>query len=296
MLRAMREATRTARTVLATTGATLAGLLSAAGPAAGATSTATSTNWAGYVARASSAAGARRFTSVSGSWVEPSATCKAGREAYSAVWVGLGGYKANATTLEQIGTDADCTRAGTARYSSWVELLPAAPTTLKIATHPGDRMTASVTIIGRHATLRLRNLTTGESYSATKALARVDVSSAEWIVEAPSICESSKCGTLPLADFSSVSFNAATATAAGRTSGIAAGGWPLTRIDLRQGLSETASPARFGRGEASASLLSATPSAASATGAFSVLFSEQAGAEAPSAPTLPGFGGSPPGA
>jgi Peptidase A4 family len=295
MLPAMREpAGRTARTVLAVTGVTLTGLLGAASAAAGATTSATSTNWAGYVARPAASAGSRGFTSVSGSWVEPAATCKTGREAYSAVWVGLGGYKADASTLEQIGTDADCTRSGRARYSSWVELLPAAPTALKVATRPGDQMTASVTIIGSHATLRLRNLTTGESYSATKALSHIDVSSAEWIVEAPSVCERS-CGTLPLADFSSVSFTAATATAAGRTSGIAAGGWPLTRLYLRQGLSEAASPARFGRGVATA-LISATPSAASATGAFSVLFAEQAGAEAPSAPTLPGFGGVPPGA
>ena len=38
----------------------------------------------------------------------------AGRESYSAVWVGLGGYSENASALEQIGTDADCSRSGAA--------------------------------------------------------------------------------------------------------------------------------------------------------------------------------------
>src|ERR1039458_4095296 len=86
-----------------------AGLLLA--PASAGAAVSVSSNWAGYVALPSASVGSR-FSSVSGSWTQPSATCSAGREAYSAVWVGLGGYRENARSLEQIGTGADCTRSG----------------------------------------------------------------------------------------------------------------------------------------------------------------------------------------
>ena len=95
-----------------------------------------SSNWAGYVvARATG----KRLRSVSGTWIEPAVNCTAGHTSYSAVWVGLGGYSQNANSLEQIGTDSDCTHAGHAVYSSWVELLPAAPVALTVKVHPGDR-------------------------------------------------------------------------------------------------------------------------------------------------------------
>ena len=45
---------------------------------------AVSQNWAGYVA------GNTQFSSLSGSWVEPTAKCGSG-QTYSAFWVGLGG-------------------------------------------------------------------------------------------------------------------------------------------------------------------------------------------------------------
>src|ERR1700688_417008 len=120
-----------ARRCAAIAAAVLVSLLAlAAAPLASAAKTtdATSTNWAGYVAR--SGASGRRFTSVSGSWTVPPAICAAGRESFSAVWVGLGGYSPNARSLEQIGGEMDCTRSGKARYSTWVELLPAAPSAL----------------------------------------------------------------------------------------------------------------------------------------------------------------------
>jgi hypothetical protein len=110
-----------------------------------------SSNWAGYVALPSASVGSR-FSSVSGSWTQPSATCSAGEETYSAVWVGLGGYRENARSLEQIGTDADCTRSGTTDYSSWYELLPAGPVNLTLKVHPGDEMSASATVSAHEVT------------------------------------------------------------------------------------------------------------------------------------------------
>ena len=261
----------------------LAGLLGAAAlvsPAGAAAATVTSSNWAGYVSRE----GASGFQSVSASWVVPTAVCSAGRESNSAVWVGLGGYRVHARALEQIGTDADCTSSGRPSYSSWVELLPAAAQTLTLRVHPGDVMAASVTVIGRHATLRLRDLTTGRRYSTTRRLANVDVSTADWIVEAPSGCDAGgRCHTLALTNFGAVELTDATATAGGRTSAI--GAWPTTELVLRQdATSGTGTTASSGE------TVVATPGAY-AEGAFAVTYGESTTTQAPEGPTLPGYSG-----
>jgi hypothetical protein len=264
------------RTVLALLGGSLAAVF----PSPATAVTTTSSNWAGYVVSRSHSARAR-FRNASGTWTVPSVTCSTGRAKYSAVWVGLGGYRTGSSALEQIGTDADCSRSGRASYSSWVELLPAAPVDLQVKVHPGDVMSASVTVFARHATLRIRDLSSGERTSITRRLRRVDTSSAEWIVEAPSVCTGS-CHALPLSDFGEVVFSAATATVADHTGTIEDARWGLTELQLRQ----------RGRDQARASpsslmgpLVLATPTtAAAATGAFSVTWSEQA-IEAPPSPS-----------
>jgi len=261
----------------------LAWLLGAAAlvsPAGAAATPVVSSNWAGYVARD----GRRGFQSVSASWVVPTAACAAGHETHSAVWVGLGGYRAHATALEQIGTDADCASTGRPSYSSWVELLPAAAQTLALKVRPGDALSASVTVIARHATLRLRNLTTGRRYSSTRRLANVDVSTADWIVEAPSGCDGEgRCHTLPLTNFGTVGLTAATATAGGRTAEL--GTWPSTELVLRQDATGSAGPAASNAGA-----VTATPGA-SAAGAFTVAYGETAAPRGPEGPTLPGYSG-----
>src|SRR5271165_1023109 len=105
--------------------------------AASAEAISVSSNWAGYIASPSAGVGSR-FERVSGTWTIPNATCSAGRESYSAVWVGLGGASEDSPALEQIGTDADCTSSGAAGYSSWYELVPAVPVELRLEVHPGD--------------------------------------------------------------------------------------------------------------------------------------------------------------
>lgn len=146
-----------------------------------------SSNWAGYAA-VPSAGGASAFSSVSGSWTVPAATCGSRGETYSAIWVGLGGFHESSKALEQIGTDADCTRSGSAVYSTWYELVPAAPVTLTLKLDAGDAMAASVTVRGHGVTLRISNLTTGKTFTRTRRVSKVDSSSAEWIIEAPSVC------------------------------------------------------------------------------------------------------------
>ncbi|MHB8241559.1 MAG: G1 family glutamic endopeptidase [Solirubrobacteraceae bacterium] len=253
-----------------------------------------SSNWAGYVA-APSAAGSH-YSSVSGSWTEPSVTCTKRHVTYSAVWVGLGGARESASALEQIGTDADCTRSGRAVYSTWFELLPAEAVGTRLGVHPGDRMTGSVTVRRGKATLRLRNLTTGRRFSITRRLAHEDVSSAEWIVEAPSICTNAgSCRAYGLSDFGQVSFTAASATADGHTGPIADPGWSATALELRQGFNQGASRgATAGGAPSSSSVIAASPSsAANAQGAFAVTWQEQAVQDERSkSPTLPGASGS----
>jgi peptidase A4-like protein len=258
-------------------------------------SSAVSSNWAGYVAHPASSSSGERFQTVSGSWTEPSVTCKAGRATSSAIWIGLGGYRTGSKALEQVGTAAECSRTGRASYASWFELVPAAPVALRLSVHAGDQIGASVTVIGHDATLRLRDVTNGTYTSTTRRLSESDTSSAEWIVEAPSLCSTeANCQTLPLTDFGSLSFQRASATTlAGHVGAIADGSWLATRIVLRQSL--------FAPGEASvagaagAALVLATPSA-SASSAFSVGYSLQEAAgevEAPgfSGPTAPGVSG-----
>ncbi len=149
---------------------------------------------------------------------------------------------------------------------------------------PGDALTASVTVIARHATLRLRNLTTGRRYSSTRRLSSVDVSTADWIVEAPSECDGGgSCHTLALTNFGTVALTAATATVAGRTSAL--GAWPSTELVLRQDATGGA-----GAAASSAGTVTATPGAYGA-GAFTVAYGEGAARQGPEGPTLPGYSG-----
>lgn len=264
--------------------------------AAAGAATAVSTNWAGYVA-AQSTSGSSRFSSVSGTWTQPSVTCSNGKAAYSAVWVGLGGYSESASSLEQVGTDADCTRSGHASYSVWYELLPAGSVSVALKVQPEDKLSASVTVRANHVTLRIRNLSTGRRFSTTKRVAKIDASSAEWIVEAPSVClTTSSCTTLPLADFGTTLFSSATATARGHTGTIADADWSASALELQQGASFGAGSSAALRNSSTRTVTVATPSAASAAdGSFSVTRQEKSvQSEQPAAPTLPGFNGGPP--
>lgn len=254
---------------------------------------AVSSNWAGYVA-APAVHSSGHFSSVSGTWTEPSATCTKGHESYSAVWVGLGGARENARGLEQVGTDADCTSAGQPVYSSWFELLPAEAVGIRLPVHPGERLTASVTVAGVHATLRLRDLSSGARFTITRRVPRIDVSSAEWIVEAPSLCVGSgPCKTVALTDFNEVAFSNASATVGGHTGPIADPAWSASALELRQGSTHSAPHGAAAKGAPARSLIVAAPTPAPGLeGAFSIRWQEQAvQGERSTPPTLPGANG-----
>jgi hypothetical protein len=245
-----------------------------------------SSNWAGYVALPSSS-GQQGFTSVSGSWRVPHVTCSAGEPGYSAAWVGLGGYSQNSGALEQVGTDADCSRSGRAHYDSWFELIPAAPVAIGLRAGPGDEMTGSVTVRGHDVTLRLRDLTKGTHYSTTRRVSRVDTSSADWILEAPSSCEGESCETLPLSDFGTASFLATSATSSPHTGPLQDPHWSAVGLELRQGAQRGVARFADGRGQG-VSLITATPSSVTGgLGAFTVTWAEtRFSAEAPGGRTF----------
>jgi hypothetical protein len=179
-----------------------------------------STNWAGYAAitDATTQAFAKRFTSVSGAWVQPSASCVPGEPTFSAFWVGLGGYKVRSKSLEQVGSEADCSAAGQVSYYAWYEYVPQGPSRIhRIAIAPGDTISASVSVKDDRATVELTDFTSGASYTHHKAMRhpRPDVSAAEWIAEAPSNCNQNTCTPLTLTNFGSVSFTSASASSIG---------------------------------------------------------------------------------
>ena len=195
--------------------------------------TASSSNWAGYAVHRSGV----RFTKVLGVWRQPSASCTAGRRSYSAMWVGLGGYNLNSAALEQIGTEVDCAASGRVSSSAWYELVPAPSQPVSLRVRPGDVVSASVTIAGRRVVMTLNDATAHRTFQKTLHASVVDVSSAEWILEAPSDCISATaCQTLPLANFGSATFALAEAQSTnGHLGTISDSAWEWTKIRLMPG-------------------------------------------------------------
>jgi len=176
----------------------------------------TSSNWSGYAAHGGT------YTSVSASWVEPTGHCSGSGHQYSSFWVGLDGY--TSTTVEQTGTEVDCS-SGRPQYYSWYEMYPAFPVRFTNPVSPGDHFTASVTSTGGSFTLTLSDTTKRWTRTEHQSLAGAARSSAEVIAEAPS----SSTSVLPLANFGTVNFTSAMAN------GSALGGFNPTKIIMVSG-------------------------------------------------------------
>jgi hypothetical protein len=205
------------------------GTFAASAPSAVA-DTSDSTNWAGYAIQRPGLA----FRTVRASWTQPAPSCRPGSEGFSSFWVGLGGFSSGSPALEQIGTEVDCTRSGRTTSTAWYETVPAPSNNIFRPVRPGDALSASVTVLGRKTTLVLRNWTRNWTFTKTLRIAPIDVSSAEWIAEAPSDCAGNSCQTLPLANFGSTTFGTVSATTVrGHTGSLSDPRWQLTKIRLR---------------------------------------------------------------
>jgi hypothetical protein len=235
-----------------------------------------SSNWAGYAAHR----GGVKFKRISGTWRQPKATCTPGHATYSSVWVGLGGYSPSSKALEQIGGEVDCNARGKVVSSAWYELVPAPSRTIRMQVRPGDELRATVTVTGHDVHLSLRNLTKRHSFTRTVKVSQLDVSSAEWILETPSLCSGGvACQVLPLADFGSATMTGATATTTRGASGpISNRAWNTSKITLASG------GHHFISGGAPAGLVGASPSSLAARGgSFTITYEGPTTATAASA-------------
>jgi hypothetical protein len=216
-----------------------------------------SSNWSGYALQDVNAAGLQ-FTSVTGTWTVPVTKCTTGSTASAAFWVGLGGSSETATGLEQTGTAADCSN-GTARYYAWYEILPAAAIEVPLKVKPGDQITTSVNVNGTTTLVQIKNRTRKTSFTKALQVATPDLSSAEWVAEAPATCTSTgRCSVLPLANFGNVTFTRAAAIASAHPGTITDPTWAADAISLV--------PQSSGRFGVQSSAAGATPGPLSADG------------------------------
>ena len=193
------------------------------------------TNWSGYVGRSSKA-----FSCIQGSWTLPKLTCPTTGSASLSIWVGFDGENGpSRATLEQIGTNTDCT-GGEARTFAWFEILPRDrfERELNLFLAPGDRIVASIEFVGKSYHLVIEDLTTGVADDTVERSPNSRRLTAEWIVEAPTVGCPNNCQIAALLRFSPVSFSAADAVLSGRTGPIADARWTRVRLDLeaRSGL------------------------------------------------------------
>lgn len=131
-------------------------------------------NWGGYVAQGS-------FSSISGSWTEPSVSCNSTNDLF-APWVGLDGYGSD--SVEQTGVQTDCS-SGSPVLSAWYEMYPAAPVYWNDAVSEGDSFSASVVSNGGGSyTLKLTDNSRGWSHTINQNL-DADNASAEAVIESP---------------------------------------------------------------------------------------------------------------
>jgi hypothetical protein len=174
-----------------------------AGTTAAASNCWQSTNWSGYIVATSGfgcgAASNVVYSSVSGTWTVPAVSASSGGggllggllgggtpNTYSAVWTGIDG--ANSSNLIQAGTEEDFVN-GAAQYSAWWEILPAPETAITMTVEPGDSITVNIRqVSGTTWSISLTDNGHGQTqtFSTTQSYAGSG-SSAEWIVEAPTV-------------------------------------------------------------------------------------------------------------
>lgn len=186
----------------------------------------TSTNWSGYAALTNlSSPQSNAVSDVKSSWVVPTLACTSANT-YSSAWVGIDGYSDG--TVEQIGTEQDCSN-GNPAYYAWYEMYPKLSRRISLAVKAGDTISAEVKYQANGSyQLKLVNQTTSQSFTTTQKNVKAHRSSAEWIMEAPS-----SGGVLPLSNFGTIQFSNSQATINNVTGGINDGAWqndPITMV------------------------------------------------------------------
>ncbi|MGI0087709.1 MAG: G1 family glutamic endopeptidase [Nitrosotalea sp.] len=195
-----------------------------------------SLNWSGYYVTNTTG-----YTSASASWTVPSVLTSS--SGYSSAWVGIGGVYGTANLI-QTGTDQDCTTgtpvAGelkyhgldakptsngrgssggghstscTATYYAWYEAYPAPEVKISdFSVIPGNVISASVQQAGGGWSVTITNVSTGKTFTTLVSNVNPDQTTAEAIMERPSLCTAAHCKITNLADFGTIKFTDASAT------------------------------------------------------------------------------------
>ena len=198
--------------------------------------TTSSLNWSGYAVTPGSG-----VTAVSSTFTVPSAGLDP--PGFAATWDGIGGY--NTSDLIQAGVEEDSSPSNPLlgnQYQAWYEILPASETPISncsgdssCAVTPGDHVTVNISNVSGNTWSV--SLTDAGKWSWSKDLTySSSKSSAEWILEAPTLVAQTvlaNVGTVPFGPTSTYTDGSGTHT-------IAAGN--PTQIDLGTGVVNEATP------------------------------------------------------
>ena len=199
--------------------------------------TTSSLNWSGYAVTPAT----HNITAVSSSFVVPTAALAP--PGFAATWTGIGGY--STSDLIQAGASENSFPSNPLvgpQYYAWYELLPASETQITGCTGdanctvtPGNSMTVTISNVSGN-TWKFAMTDAGHwSWSKTVTYSSSE-SSAEWILEAPTLVAQTLLANVGTAHFGPTS----TYTAGGVTHTIAQGS--PTQIDLGTGVVNEATP------------------------------------------------------
>jgi hypothetical protein len=203
--------------------------------------TADSLNWSGYAVTPSS----DNITAVDSTFTVPSAGLVP--PGFAATWDGIGGY--STSDLIQAGTaeqSAPNNPLVGPQYYAWYELLPASETQLTDCTGdanctvtPGDNVTVDIQQVSGD-TWSISMTDAGHWTWSKDVTYTSSESSAEWILEAPTLVAQTT-----LANVGTVHFGPTSTYTAGGTTNTIAQGDP-TQIDLSPGVVNEATPSALG--------------------------------------------------
>jgi hypothetical protein len=151
-----------------------------------ANTTSDSLNWSGYAVLPSAG---QNVTAVNSTFIVPKVNGTT--PGFAATWTGIGGY--NSSDLIQAGVGEQYVPGLGASYNAWYEILPASETALTNCTgdanctvNPGDTVTVSIHDGGTNSWVV--SLADSGHWTFTKNLSYTSThSSAEWILEAPTV-------------------------------------------------------------------------------------------------------------
>ncbi len=135
--------------------------------------------------------------------------------------------------LEQAGTSADCSGSGAPTYYAWYELVPADAVNVRLKIDPGDVIASTVLVNGSNVLVQVTDRTRRTRFTRHLSTVTPDLTSAEWITEAPAECtDTNSCQQLALTNFNAINFIRTYAIGNGLPGTITSSNWTATAIEL----------------------------------------------------------------